>query len=172
MKQLFTWQRDYPQTNHYYRNIESPEKNRGTTIRIREKEGEFFLQVKQYISDEESLHINKEFEKKVDKVMDHIDNAELEELTGKKLGPVSCIGSLRTQRKESLTYQGISLCLDKSNYLGVEDYELEIEFTGGYPDFLVERLKKNGISFDKKSTGKKARFLERYKQLEESKSEL
>lgn len=42
---LFRWDKEFTQTNYYYGNNETVDSD-NTTIRVREKEGKFFLQVK------------------------------------------------------------------------------------------------------------------------------
>lgn len=147
---LFSWDKDYLQSNYYFIDLEKFKKSRGfgamcNTVRIREKGNEFRLQVKAFVSKQGNLHIMREFEKKVDKVNEVVYSAELEDLTGMKFNDLDSIGKLVTHRKECNEYKGITICLDKNNYLGLEDYELELEYNGDYPDFLVDKLEESGI---------------------------
>jgi uncharacterized protein YjbK len=41
----------------------------------------------------------------------------------------------------------VEICLDKSEYLDKCDYEIEVEYTGDFPDELTDELKKLGIEF-------------------------
>ena len=162
---FFSWDEDYLQTNYYFIDLEKFKTSRGydikcDTVRIREKGNEFRLQVKAFVSKEGNLHTMREFEKKVDKLSQVISSAELEDLTGMKFNDLDCIGKLVTNRKECNKYKGITICLDKNNYLGLEDYELELEYTGDYPDFLVERLEESGIyTGGEEVDGKYIRFI-------------
>lgn len=166
VEKLFYWDKDYLQTNHYYNDPDNLKENQGNTIRVREKAGEFRLQVKAFISKEGNLHIMREYEKKVDKLHEVITSTDLEDLTGMKFSNLHCIGSLATQRKECNTYEGVTICLDKNTYLDIEDYELELEYTGDYPEYLLVKLKENGIytGAEEDVDGKNIRFTKRWKQ--------
>lgn len=146
------------QRNNYY----SCEKSKELTasIRIREIGNDCFLQVKTPIKTEGSLSVKHEFELKVSAVTDTIDAEILTKLTNIDFGNAKLIGALETRRRLTLPDSETEICLDKNMYLGKTDYELEIEYTGEYPQKLVDLLKEKGISAEKSTKGKFARFLQ------------
>ena len=156
VERLFVWSETVEQTNYYY--IASG--NTGmTSIRVREIDSRFYLQVKAPVSEEGALHIKKEFEKILDSVPEVISSEELSELTGGKLPDARLAGSLHTCRRLCRDFVGVEICLDKSDYLGRTDYELELEYTGEYPSALIDKLEHNGVRADGVVAGKYARFL-------------
>ena len=69
------------------------------------------------------------------------------------------IGSATTTRHSLMWNEQTEICLDYTTYLGTEDYEIEIEFTGDCPEKLLEELKTFGVEFKDKSVGKYSRFI-------------
>ena len=85
---------------------------------------------------------------------------------GEKYFPAADLaGSLHTQRKLCTDFDHVEICLDKSEYLGLTDYELELEYTADYPEKPLEILKNAGITQGQAVIGKYARFMERAKKL-------
>ncbi len=155
----FEWDRVICQTNHYYK---CENTQLFSSIRVREIDGEFFLQVKMPVSEKGALSVKKEFEKKLDCLPPVLTDRELSELTGADLGSAVAIGSLFTERRLAVI-GSCEVCLDKSEYLGVTDYEAELEYTGEFPKALTERFERMGIAFDKPPLGKYARFIGKVK---------
>ena len=162
IKAIFHWDTDVCQTNYYYRDTEDLSENNGITIRIREKQGRYLLQVKVPVSEQGSLHIKKEFEKEVKGIADTISGSDLTELTELTFSDAHFVGELVTQRRTCNAYEGIEICLDRSCYFGQTDYELEIEYTQEYPREVVQILTEAGIHFEHAVVGKYSRFLNAY----------
>lgn len=104
------------QINYYY-DTDDFELNRlGITCRIREKSGEYIATVKEHRNDKES-------------------SVEISEVVGsqyddsffKKMN-IYLQGSLKTVRITSQPFSNIKIMLDRNEYMGIMDYELEIEF--------------------------------------------
>ena len=156
---MFDWSKVYSQINHYYGNRYdlSSEVN---TYRVREKNGKIRIQIKIPERNEGALHIKREYEKEIDFVPDRITKEELTEITGLIFDEDKVyIGKLSTQRKEYNGFENIELCLDKNEYLDKVDYEIEIEFRGGYPEEIISLLKKNGIEIRDIVDGKNTRYV-------------
>ena len=159
----FEWDRVICQTNHYYR---CGNTKLFSSIRVREIDGEFFLQVKMPVSEEGALSVKKEYEKKLESLPPVLTDKELKDLTGADFGCAVPMGALFTERRSAFM-DGCEICLDRSEYLGVTDYEAELEYTGEFPKALVERFESMGIDFDKPPLGKYARFIGEAKKMGE-----
>ena len=155
----FEWEHIIEQRNHYFR-CKKP--GLFSSIRVRQIGERFFLQVKMPVSEEGALSVKKEFEKELSALPPVLTAEELKELTGADFGDAIGMGELFTLRKTA-QIGSCEVCLDKSEYLGITDYEMELEYTGEYPSELVGRIEAFGISFDKPPVGKYARFIEAYK---------
>ena len=140
--------RTYRQINHYY----SAPKDMG--IRIREKENERYFTLKHYEDNKV-----KEYEFKVDsiddpKVKELLDDLDIED--------ISYLGDLSTTRSD-IIYPKAIMSLDKSEYLGLVDYELEYELKDSDIDDLKglrEILRKNDIKEVRMMKTKYERFTE------------
>lgn len=84
---------------------------------------------------------------------------------GRDFPAADLTGSLHTQRKLCTDFDHVEICLDKSEYLGLTDYELELEYTADYPEKPLEILKNAGITQGEAVIGKYARFMDRAKKL-------
>ena len=155
----FEWEHTIEQRNHYFR---CKNTKLFSSIRVRQIGDKFFLQVKMPVSEEGALSVKKEFEKELSSVPPVILAGELKELTGADFADAVGMGELFTLRKTAMI-GSCEVCLDKSEYLGRTDFEMELEYTGEYPTELVGRIEAFGISFDKPPVGKYARFIEAYK---------
>ncbi len=119
------------QTNHYFETDQFVLRSKHSALRIREKNGQVTLTLKQPHPDgllETHQHIT------IDECKNIMENGFLpdgevkKELT-KLLVPavkLQFIGSLSTSRAE-FPYKTGLVALDKSTYLGVSDYEIELE---------------------------------------------
>ena len=146
------------QVNHYYYSAACAEKR--ISVRVREVGGRTLLQVKLPVSTEGSLAVREELERELDSVPERIGAELLSEICGVNEDAVR-LGSLATVRRLSYQIEGVELALDRNDYLGVTDYELEAEYTGDYPEEVVSLLKGLGIPADRPMEGKYSRFLEK-----------
>lgn len=153
----FGFNKNYRQVNYYFDTKDNYCKLNNITIRIREKENKYYLQVKVPIKYDNALHIKKEYEKTYSFLKTQITSDELKTLTCLEIPTVNCIGMLATQRKEYIINDSI-LCLDKNEYNGVIDYELEIEFQRQVDKSVIPILNEMGLNFDKTVDGKFSRF--------------
>ena len=156
---IFDWSKDYIQTNHYY-GSEEDIISKTNTYRVREKNGKIKIQVKMPISYDGSLHIKKEYEKDINSVPGVLSKEELSEITGHDFNnDKEYIGKLETRRKECLKYDNVEICLDKNDYLGKTDYEIEVEFKGAYPTEIISVLETNGLNTTASVEGKNSRYM-------------
>ncbi|NCA67542.1 MAG: CYTH domain-containing protein [Clostridia bacterium] len=121
------------QTNYYFF---TSEKNSDLTLRIRQKKSEYELtmKIKKEINDD--IFISEELNKiiSLEEMQRHINDGISGEYLKKTFGiyindatQFCCKGSLITERTRIETKEGFTLELDKNEYLGVVDYEIECE---------------------------------------------
>lgn len=161
--EIFPAERTIFQTNYYYScTLE------GVSLRVRECEGKRLLQVKAPVPGSESrkgLQVRREYETEINEIPDEISAETLKELTKLDFSDAKLTGSLFTERKLCLAYENAEICLDKSEYLGTVDYEIEVEYLGDHPEKIMKILAENGIFPQKSVEGKYGRFISRKKLL-------
>lgn len=159
IKLMFEWKKCIIQKNYYFDTDEMYCSQNDITVRIRQKKEGYYLQVKTPICCEGGLHIKKEHEKKLHHLKDVITKSDFEKLSIPVIIPdVKRIGHLITERLE-YSFNQTTLCLDKSVYNNIVDYELEIEYNSNYVDGnLLEKVMLAGIVFNTKTDGKYTRF--------------
>lgn len=126
---MFAWDSSALQVNHYYDTPELSLASLHITVRVREKCGRFFLQMKLPNGVDFS---RVELEKELDGTPEELPPELLNELAGEYFPEgfpaVRRLGTLSTIRNVS-RFSGGETDLDKSEYFGKTDHELEIEFT-------------------------------------------
>ena len=158
LESAFDFSSEVTQKNNYYRS-ELCAKAR-ISVRVREAGDKKLLQVKKPVGDKGSLAVREEIERELDSVPLLIPAELLKEVCGVEDDAV-LIGALTTRRLLCYDFENVELALDRSEYLGKTDYELEAEYTGEYPEELIERIKALGISTDRPAAGKYSRFCKR-----------
>lgn len=158
------WNEIIEQVNYYYTDNE----NENITIRVREKNDKYYLQVKIPLSEDKGIHIKKEFTKEIFEIPSIITATELSELAGEKINNASYIGKLKTTRLKKKINQA-ELCLDKNEYLGITDYEIEIEYLDVKSrEECLAQIQRCALSLDNtKVSGKYTRFKQARKRIEE-----
>lgn len=144
----------YVQINYYYDTEDNVYFKNNTTIRIRQIENALKMQIKQHRSTNSEFRLSDEYEKEVEqlpRVVDHPDTNER----------LICKGFLVTERKKYLFGNNIRVCLDHNLYLGVSDYEVEVEFEA--PDLLMAQKIVNDWKLTEHSEySKSSRFFRYY----------
>lgn len=156
----YKWTNVNIQKNLYYYNEYT--KANDITVRIRLLKDKKLLQIKYPLFEQNALHVKQEYQKEVTKIEDNIKNEIIEDICQYNLGDTKLIGKLTTLRKRYCYNENVTICLDKNSYLGIEDYELEIEYAKEEPRDLIAELMQINILFDKKIKGKSRRFIDRY----------
>lgn len=165
---MYKWDEVISQTNHYYDSESFLLSELHITCRVREIEGKYFLQMKFPGAAEYS---RLEFEKPLDSLPDEIDADEpfRPHPHGHPMLPtVKRLGSLKTTRNVH-RFEGGEIDLDRSEYFGKTDYELEIEFTdeNAARKVLAEITEKLLIKPNSEvCEGKIRRFLKEYQSAE------
>lgn len=106
------------QINYYYDTEDFSLNKRGITYRIRKKDGKYTATIKEH--NVESRECNTELSKRV---TDEYDTALFVEKH------IKLQGELITERKYLVKDEGFEIVIDKNHYLGVTDYEIEIEYS-------------------------------------------
>jgi uncharacterized protein YjbK len=127
----------YSQVNHYYDTSTSDFLKNNISFRIREKKGKKSIQVKSG-REEGKLHIKNEMEFSINTIPSNISRTDFSDVfkcLPNYVDNLWYLGHLTTMRSELKKGNSV-ICLDKNYYLGVIDYELEIEFTDDGEDAL------------------------------------
>jgi len=153
------------QINYYYDTPDFVLYRNDITLRVRQKGSSLSLEMKYSIADKTTYKIKKELSRPLETLPTTIDTAAYF-----PEAPVSVqaalIQPLVTERTSIQVSAGVAVDLDKNSYLGMIDYELEIEFSEEaydeayrlYKHFFADRESRTG-------TGKKGRFFQTYVQL-------
>lgn len=167
LHQAFLWEQKIEQTNYYYLDCQGIIKEYHITVRVRETEGIYQLQVKYPAQNEreifaEALVIRAEHNENLEELPDVLEGERIAKITGVKSDNLYPVGSLVTYRHIFYCDQ-TTVCLDKNHYLEEEDYELEVEFSGSINEALLDHLRNIGVAFNQKATGKFTRFMTKFK---------
>lgn len=165
LRKLYTWNSSKIQENHYYVDTAGVLSENRTVFRIRFKEGKYLIQVKAHKNKDGALQVSEESEFETDSAPEKI-SAELgEKYTGLKTGELVKLGYNTTLRYSYMWDENTEICLDKTDYFDITDYEIEIEYTNGCPQELLDELKSAGVEFTKKCKGKYSRFISKFNDL-------
>lgn len=158
IEDFYKWDYVAKQENNYYGDGDGVISKNRIMFRVRVKDGKSAVQVKLHKNSGSPLQICEETEFPIDGVPDIIEDAE--KYTGIKTAPLRRLGASVTLRHSKMWDDKTEICLDKTEYLGKTDYELEIEYTGNtVPEKLTEEIKNLGVEFRDNAVGKYSRFL-------------
>jgi uncharacterized protein YjbK len=158
MQSAFLWDNKFFQKNYYYDTTDMYCAKHGITVIIREKENEYFLQIKTPITYDGGLHIKKEFERKIPELVDVIFSEDFDISIPLVIPNVAQIGVLVTERFE-FHDKNTTVCLDRNTYNGNIDFEVEVEYYDSINLDIIKKLMLFGVSFDKTTDGKFTRFI-------------
>ncbi|KEY62734.1 CYTH domain-containing protein [Lactococcus lactis] len=167
IKQILEFSEFREQNNYYYETELFELVNKGLTTRIRAVRDEYLFQIKNKLKNKvHGVTTKEEFEQSIKEIPKVIEVEKIENILGFKLNIDSKyaynIGVLNTKRY--ICYMNdCEIALDKNEYLGKTDFELEIEFcenesqaldiidslnldktmspVGKYKRFLLEKMK-------------------------------
>ena len=127
---LYSWDSEVEQVNWYYDSESGELSGRHITCRVRTLGGRFYLQVKLPAHENSSGAVSRiELERELTSIPEFISGQELSEFSGAAgLPDVKLLGSLSTYRSVK-RFDGAEIDLDKSEYFGRTDFELEVEYT-------------------------------------------
>lgn len=153
------------QVNHYYDTDDLEMSARHVTVRVRELGGKLFLQLKLPTGKDFSrVELSRELDGAPGSPPDSLSGELLKSLANEDFPDLGRIGALSTTRSV-WKFDGGEIDLDRSEYFGKTDHEVEIEFTDEQAARAVldEITKTLDIKPDSNvCTGKIRRFLEEY----------
>lgn len=162
---LYDWDKEITQTNFYYDTKELKLSELHITCRVRQIGSDFFLQAKLPAGELHNGAMSRtELEKRLCELPREISGEELSRLCGiEKLPDVKLLGELKTYRSVK-RFNGAEIDLDKSEYFGRTDYELEVEYTSESEaeKILTEITAEINIDRNSEIIGKIRRFLNEY----------
>lgn len=162
---LYSWDKEVRQVNSYYDSGDLQLSERHITCRVRAVEGKYLLQMKLPAGELNNGAVSRvELEKPIDNLPPELPGGLLAEMSGaENLPDVKLLGDLSTFRSIK-KLPGAEIDLDKSEYFGRVDYELEIEYSdeAAAEALLSEISAIVEISTAAPVTGKIRRFLEEY----------
>lgn len=150
------------QVNYYYDTENLEMSARHITVRVRELGGKFYLQMK--LPTEKALS-RVELEAELEELPETLPGDLLNSLAKGEFLELKKLGSLKTTRSV-WKFDGGEVDLDKSEYFGKTDYEVEIEFTNEQNARRVLSETTEFLDIKPNSevcAGKIRRFLEAYK---------
>lgn len=162
VKKAFIWDKVKEQTNHYYTDKSGILREKRIMVRVRVVDGKPKLQVKLHKNSSSPLQICEENEYETDTVTEFIDSETTKKITGIDTDGLYRMGSAVTLR-HSLKRSGSEICLDKTEYFDIVDYEVEMEYEDKMSAELLMKLTSLGVEFKESCVGKFSRFLAEYK---------
>ena len=156
----------YTQINFYYKSKYDGELD--TTIRVRSKKEQMYLQVKEPISKRNGVHVKNEYQMELSEVPYLIPGYVLNNLCKTdKYQDAYLIGELITERRVARVEKD-KIAIDVNHYLGHIDYELEIEFDKELDPEILRVLIIEKIYNENNSEGKFVRFYKRKLEMEKA----
>lgn len=152
---------DCVQVNYYYDTKDCKYNKQNETIRIRQIGKSLILQYKKHNKSQNNLCKSEEISQDT-----NIVPCKISFLNSKDI--VSLKGDLITERKVYSFEKGIYIAFDINYYLGVCDYELEIEFEYSEKETAIQLMKKLSLKSSRPIDNKSTRFLKRLNRLDYS----
>ncbi len=165
IKSAFEWNSSAEQVNHYYTDKNGVLRDNRVMVRVRVRNGVSKLQVKLQKNAGSPLQICEETEYAIDGAPLEIPSETALKATGFDVGTLTRMGFAKTLRHSLMWDSSTEICLDMTEYFGITDYEIEVEYTGEMKQELLDKLADLGVSFEKNSVGKFTRFLKKYEEL-------
>ena len=157
----------FTQINYYYDTDDFRLHKNDITFRIRQKNENLSIDIKQPIEREGILSVKNELKYPICFVPKSINIENFPfQCNIRVTKPVNLIGELVTERCSFSLDRNIRIDLDKNSYYGILDYELEIEYLEGYKEDALNILKKliTGAS-QSPAGGKRNRLINRLKEI-------
>ena len=108
------------QVNYYYDTNDNALSRSKITVRIRQSQNELQLQIKKQMAEKESVTVSEEYSDSIDELPHSMRIPDVQ-------NKVSLKGNLITERTIYSFGENSIICFDMNMYLGICDYEVEIE---------------------------------------------
>lgn len=166
----YTRLKNFIQVNYYYDTNKYKLNRNDITLRVRQKEDSLRIQLKCLLKREGGLFVKNEFSENIDELPVKINKEKIQwpELLICE-DDITLKGNLITERTVYKFNEAMEIDLNKNFYLGIIDYELELEFEFN-SDFeadasnFVNDVIKNECSINF-ALGKSSRFYQKLKQM-------
>ncbi len=150
------------QMNYYYDTDSHALNKSNTTVRIRQHHNKMKLQVKNHRVVKGSIALSDEHSRIVDKLPLTMRISEVKDT-------ISLKGVLVTERAVYSFGENSTICFDVNMYLGVCDYEIEVEFVENDSQEALSVIAYLGLEY-RSVMNKSARFFERLEAINHGKS--
>lgn len=166
-----TWERfskEYPicnykvHVNYYYDTNDNMLDKKNVTVRIRQECSNLKWQLKEHKEARNSLFLCDEYSGNLDDLPSIIKIDDIDKFLYLK-------GTLITERKALCFGNGSKICFDVSMYLGIVDYEIEIEYNPVDKESVIAIVNAVGLK-DTLVMTKSRRFFKRLEEIENGKS--
>lgn len=161
---MYAWDSEKQQVNTYYDSADLECSTRHITVRVRSICGKYFLQMKLPAEQTGNGAVSRiELEQELDGIPQTLEPEMMKKLSGAELPEVHLLGTLTTFRSVKKV-PGAEIDLDRSEYFGRTDYELEVEYTdeNAAEALIAEITSKVPVDRSAPVTGKIRRFLAEY----------
>ena len=148
--------REINQTNYYYDTKDLQLCKQHITLRVRKKNNIYTIEKKEVECYEGLVRQAKESKYPVETLPEAINAADVE-IEGDTV--FHLLGTLNTNRTRFTLPDGTNIDFDISQYLGVTDYEVEIELGKSPPPSLIQNF--SALQTGNKAIGKLERFIRR-----------
>ena len=159
VKAAYKWNGVKTQENHYYSDTSGVLAENRTVFRIRKSGGTYKIQVKAHKNSSSPMQISEETEFDISNAPEIVSAEDGRRYTGLDTGELVKLGFNVTERYSFMPDENTELCLDKTSYFDITDYEVEVEYRGEYPSELIDGLKALGVIFENEAVGKYTRFI-------------
>ncbi len=165
VRAAFDWDSESEQINYYYTDENALLRKNRVMVRVRARDNGFKLQVKLHKNAGSPLQICEETEYDIGGAPIKIPADTAKTVTGLDVGELVKMGGSKTLRSSLMWDKGTEICLDKTDYFDVTDYEIEIEYKEKVSQELLDKLSELGVVFKENSIGKFSRFLKKFDEL-------
>ncbi len=165
VRAAFDWDSESEQINYYYTDEQRVLRKNRVMVRVRARNNGFKLQVKLHKNAGSPLQVCEETEYDIDGAPIKIPADTAQTVTGLEVGELLKMGGSKTFRSSLMWGSGTEICLDKTDYFDITDYEIEIEYKEKVSQELIDKLSELGVEFKENSIGKFSRFLKKFDEL-------
>lgn len=162
VRAAFDWDNENEQINYYYTDEQRVLRKNRVMVRVRARNNSFKLQVKLRKNADSPLQICEETEYDIGGAPIKIPADTAKTVTGLDVGELVKMGGSKTLRSSLTWDKSTEICLDKTDYFDVTDYEIEIEYKDKVSQELINKLLGLGVVFKENSIGKFSRFLKKF----------
>lgn len=166
----YNFSKKFSQTNTYYIDRNEILRKNHITVRIREKNNQFYFQIKYPVKNNitrspcSNLSIRNEYSEICNSPLSSNSiQKKIENITGLIIYDLYSPGQMITERYVCNDFKDIKIFLDVNSYLGIKDFEIELETNqndNNEVTYLLSQLDK--YKLQQHTSGKCTRFLQRY----------